>query len=147
MTHAYGLGLFCEVGAKQWTITVPPYISAHGSFVAALLYQFVSTDCETNGIGLFTSAHRDYLARQITLRRVRCCGDITVDVTRSDTRLSARFAGNGTVMVRAKLPRQIPRELLHITVNGAAAAAEIDFKTGEAAVKADIAGTLDLEIY
>ena len=120
MEHAFGLGLFSEVGAKEWCVTVPPYVSAHGSYLTALLYQFVATDSWDNRIGLFTCAHADYDERTISVEGAVCCGNLRVSVTRSPDELRAVVEGEGefSVAVDVRPPKRLPRELLRVRVDG-----------------------------
>ena len=136
MEHVYGCGYFCEIGPRQETVGLPPYVSAHGSFVSALLYQFITTDIWENEIGLFTSMPSYYEGRAIDIGPVACTGGITVKASRNDYELRADIEGDtaGTVF-KLLAPRNLHEKNLRVLLDGVSACFEFEADTGTISIK------------
>ena len=130
MEHAYGCGYFSEIGPRQETVGLPPYISAHGSFVSALLYQFVSTDIWKKEIGVFTSMPHFYEGRTISVGPVTCAGNIKIKAFRNDYELHVDIEGDASEALFTMLaPRYAHEKNMRVMLDGVAARFEFDRST------------------
>ncbi len=91
LSHAFGPGLFSEIGPKQQTVGLPPYISAHGSFLTALITQFVTADIWDGPIGIFTHMPEAYRGRPVTVHNVICQNGFAVSAKHDAHSVSAHL--------------------------------------------------------
>lgn len=91
LDHAFGLGYFSEIGPRQQTCGLPPYISAHGTFLSSLLFQFVSTSIWEDRIGLFDQLPSLYVSRRIAVSGIVARGGAIIDAERTPDLCQARI--------------------------------------------------------
>ena len=77
MNHTYGAGYFSEIGPHQQTVGYPPYISAHGAFIAAYLDQFADVSIYKKVCRLFYMAE-SYASGRIEFEQVRCAKGLLI---------------------------------------------------------------------
>lgn len=119
LKHVFGPGYFCEVGPRQQTGTVPPYISAHGAYIAALYYQFIADSIWDKRLAIFAGLPRAYASRQFRLRDVQCFGNLRVDCGYKTHEVWARVRGSLTgYELSLPVPPALTPEQLRVTVNG-----------------------------
>ena len=110
MTHVFGQGYFSEIGPMQQTVGLPPYVSAHGTFLTALLYQFVTTSIWENKIGIFTSMPDIYKDRYLSIKNVVCTNGIIVSANYCEYYITAVLQGK---LENASILMPVPRKQVH----------------------------------
>lgn len=120
ISHCFGTGLFCEVGPKQQTCGISPYISAHGTYITAYLYQFVSTDIWTDRVGVFDCLPKAYSECDLRVKGVVCSGGITVDAELSEYSLTVYINSieNKSRTVLLRIPRGLSHDKMRVFCNG-----------------------------
>jgi hypothetical protein len=118
LEHTYGPGYFSEVGPRQESAWLPPYVSAHGTYVAALLYQFVSTSIWEKRIGIFSHLPHTCRNRSIAIRDVHCAGDVRVSGTYDEYEVTADIEGDAHgLTIDMPLPARRPAAEARVFVN------------------------------
>lgn len=120
MEHCFGTGLFSEIGPKQQTCGICPYISAHGTYVSAYLYQFITTDIWTQRVGIFDALPSAYKGKDLHVRGVACAGGISVDAELTAYSLRAKIRSSCTekLSISMKIPEQLRKDALRLFING-----------------------------
>ena len=120
LSHSFGPGYFSEIGPRQQTVGLPPYISAHGTFLSSLIYQFIGTDIWDHHIELFTCTPDHYLTQPMKVTDVMCAGGIKVSAELNHNVLKAQFVPmeESCVDVQARIPANISKDNVHVLVNG-----------------------------
>jgi hypothetical protein len=94
LEHTFGPGYFCEIGPRQETVGLPPYVTAHGTYISACLYRFVTTSVWDREISIFASIPSGYRNRRLMAKNVVCAGNITVTAEYSQYEVKAEISGN-----------------------------------------------------
>lgn len=120
LSHSFGPGYFSEIGPKQQTCGLPPYISAHGTFLSSLLYQFIGTDIWNHHIELFICTPDHYLTQPLKVTNVMCAGGIKVSAELDHNFVKAELVPMRAccVDVYAKMPARVAKENVSVLVNG-----------------------------
>jgi hypothetical protein len=118
MQQIYGPGLFAEIGPQQETVGLPPYFSAHGTYIALQAYRLVSYSIWTREIGLFLGLDPDDRNNRIQFRDIRTVGGIRLSGTYSPQSIAVVLNGQlgGLRVLLPSLPGQ--REGVQVRVNG-----------------------------
>jgi hypothetical protein len=120
ISHTFGLGYFSEIGPRQQTVGLPPYISAHGTFLTSLIFQFVTTSIWNDKIGIFTSMPNEYLANSISVKNVVCRGNIKISALLTTDKLEAQVIGGDgrEVEIALALPVNADENSYELIMNG-----------------------------
>lgn len=118
--HCFGTGLFSEIGPKQQTVGIAPYISAHGTYLTAYLYQFVSTNLWTGEVGVFDCLPSAYKNCDIKVSNVVCADKKTVDARLSEYSLSAiiKSEKGNKEKIKLRIPNGLCRDKMRVFYNG-----------------------------
>lgn len=125
LKHTFGCGYFSEIGPHQQTVAFPPYISAHSSFVAAYVDQFIDVSIWNKNCRLFYMTET-YANRRVELQNIQCAGNIRLvhAIYRSDS-LKVQLEGElSGLEVDIHLPPGMDLDIAKVYANGR----EINFK-------------------
>ncbi|WP_458208743.1 glycosyl hydrolase family 95 catalytic domain-containing protein [Haladaptatus sp. NG-SE-30] len=130
--RAFGIGFFKEIGAYGADGNViPPFATAHGAHLTALLEQFAMTDITEGTVNLLTNLPPYLRGDAISFENVRTLSGIVVsgDVDTHRTRLElANATGAGDVTFRIQPPIGVPRDALQTIADGEPVETEWDEK-------------------
>jgi hypothetical protein len=119
LSHTFGPGYFSEIGPQQETCGLPPYTSAHGAYITALLYQFVTTSIWERCIGIFTCMPSAYRSRRISIKNVCCTGAIKTSAEYMSDEVWVRFSGDlSDMVVELAFPQNLDKKDARVFVNG-----------------------------
>lgn len=121
MSHVFGTGFFSEIGPRQQTVGLPPYISAHGTFLSSLVYQFIRTSIWKNTIEIFADIPKYYANRRLKLTGIICCGAriSEAEITSVQTRIIMEPAEiPEKLQLCIKVPFAVVSEQIQVKING-----------------------------
>jgi hypothetical protein len=113
----FGTGLLCETGPGPETVGLPPYFSAHGSYVVAYLERFVSSSIWDGEVALFAGLSGADSSRTLAVTGARCAGGITVDASYAAGRIDATLQGPRRTLVVA-IPVSLLGPAIQVTIDG-----------------------------
>jgi len=119
INHAYGPGFFSEVGPRQETCGLPPYISAHGSYMTALTYQFITASIWEKKIGVFSAMPMAYRDKSIRIRDMHAIGNVRITAEYDRLEVNAELEGElmGYTLIMP-VPFGIGVDNMRVLVNG-----------------------------
>lgn len=119
LTHAFGHGLFSEIGPKQQTVGLPPYISAHGSFLTALISQFITTDIWNNEINIFSKMPIAYKGRTLKIKNVVCSNGflVSAELNKYSVCVILENKNEQNAFITLPLPEQLDVDSIRVFVN------------------------------
>lgn len=119
ISHAYGPGFFSEVGPRQETCGLPPYISAHGSYISALMYQFFTISIWEKKIGIFSAMPLAYRDKKVRVRDMHSTGNIRLTAEYGPLEIKAEIDGNlKDFIIEMPAPHSLEPENMRVLVNG-----------------------------
>lgn len=121
MSHVFGAGFFSEIGPRQQTCGLPPYISAHGTFLSSLVYQFIGTSIWNNEIQIFANMPKYYESRHLKLTNIICRAVkiVKAEITSDRTEVILESAGEReNIQLCIKAPSAVSPEQIKAEVNG-----------------------------
>jgi len=116
----YGVGYFSEIAPLRInTLTgMPPYISAHGAYLAASTQQWVRGSIWDNTIELFADISRERRQRTIRFERIRTYQGVLVSAEYTPNFIKAVFEGSGDYVLKVAVPHCLNSEKANCIING-----------------------------
>jgi hypothetical protein len=119
LEHTFGPGYFCEIGPRQETVGLPPYVTAHGAYISACLYRFITTSIWERKLGIFSSIPVEYRNRRLSVANVVCTGNLKVSATYGQYGINAEIQGSlRKFTLEFPVPGSSRAEGISIFVNG-----------------------------
>lgn len=114
----FGPGFFSEIGPHQQTGGLPPYITAHGVYLAAYLYPFVHSALHTCSISFFTGLTRAQSGNEYRVERAQVLQNARVDAVYTPGKLTVQIHGmlHG-VSVTALVPQLLSHGEVRLTAD------------------------------
>lgn len=122
LNYAFGPGLFSEVGPRQETVALPPYITAHGNYISNLLSFFVTDSLWGGPIGVFARLPKAYRELALSVKGIRAFGGARVaEAEYGPSRVTAALEGlRAGAVVELPVPAGVPDDAVAVRVNGIA---------------------------
>lgn len=76
MDHTFGVGFFSEIGPRQQTVGLPPYISAHSCYISTYIDMFVNVSIWDSSIKLFTLLPKSCIHKTYSVSNVQNANNI-----------------------------------------------------------------------
>ncbi|MBM7564279.1 glycosyl hydrolase family 95 catalytic domain-containing protein [Paenibacillus sacheonensis] len=149
LNYTFGPGLFSEVGPRQETVALPPYITAHGNYISNLLSFFVTDSLWGGQVGVFARLPEAYRGLSLKVKGIHAFGGACVaEAEYGPVRVTAKLGGLGTgAAVELPVPVDVPAEAVAVRVNGADASFERAFGGRTIIVRVDgLAKHYDIEV-
>ncbi|MGN1100146.1 MAG: hypothetical protein ACI4S9_07340, partial [Christensenellales bacterium] len=132
LTHVFGDGYFSEVGPLRQTGAYPPYISAHGAYVAAFLDTFAASSIWEKKLELFTNMPSDLENQRIFIggAGISCAKNVVIKRAEySPFHVQAELEGNlRGVTTKIRLPKLMSEEDICLFVNGRKTECEVNLR-------------------
>jgi hypothetical protein len=105
----YGPGYFAEgvPTAGRGLEGLPPYTTAHGSYLAAATEQLVISSVWNDEIGVFTNLPKTMLDRSIHFAKIRTSRGVVVSGEYSPNNASVTLSGTGDQIVHVRIPEAL----------------------------------------
>ncbi len=119
LSHAFGAGLFSEIGPKQQTAGLPPYISAHGSFLTALFSQFIQADIWNGPVCVFTQMPLAYRYSALSVRGIVCQKGFVLSAEYRPDSISVEIVNKHgkDIIVEIAKPFVLNEEEIHVVID------------------------------
>ena len=119
MTNLFGTGLFSEVAPQRETVGLPPYLSAHGAYLAFICYRLVGYSLWSQELGLFTGLTDEDLAHDWTFERICAPRGLVVSGRYTPRLMEASLSGSvGETLLRFPMPVELRGRTPNVEVNG-----------------------------
>lgn len=122
----YGPGYFAEAIPKEGVghEGLPPYTSAHGSYLTASMEQLVYSSVWDDQIGVFTNLPSNMRDREVSFRNIRTSQGVVVSGDYSPTAIHITLSGEGKATVHIRVPEGLASGKVKVRVDGAGRAFE-----------------------
>jgi len=121
LRFVYGPGYFSEIApeGKGGLVGLPPYATAHGTYLTAITEQLVSGSIWDNTLNVFAHLPNSLSDREIEFERILSSRGILVSGRRTRDSVKISLNGDGPVALRVEIPKGRGSETpLRISVGG-----------------------------
>lgn len=118
LEYTRGPGYFMEGVTGGAMEGLPPYTSAHASYMVASIEQMVMSSIWSNEIGVFTNLPSSLLEDRIKFRNIRSSKGVMVSGTYTPDMVQTTLSGRGKAVVSIRCPRNLAPGNAIILIDG-----------------------------
>ncbi|MHB1002154.1 MAG: hypothetical protein ACYC27_23180 [Armatimonadota bacterium] len=120
-----GPGYFMEGVDPGKMEGLPPYTSAHASYITAITEQLVFSSVWDDEISVFTNLPASMLDRRVSFNRIRTSRGVLVSGDYSPEQVCVNLSGTGNATVRIRVPKGMTSGSVKVQVDGVVRKCEI----------------------